>query len=239
MVAYNAKWTPQHDDAGFAAWLREQRPDLVGLFAPPLTLLARDPWLLEHYPHRVEPGPGARWPNVLLSRFPVRVDRIAQRSEETRRSFVARRSMTITLDDGSTLLFTGMRPPSPRTPGFWRASLREVRRDGRVLRDYIESTGAMVIVAGDFNSTPTGRVHHAFADASGLQAWTEPLGAGTWPSWAHPLVSLPIDRVWVSSGLRIRSAIVGPSFGSDHRPVVFEIELPVSAPAPPDNSRTD
>ena len=85
------------------------------------------------------------------------------------------------------------------------------------------ATGLPVIVAGDFNSAPTGSAHRVFGRSSGLGTWRTLLGRGTWPAWAPPALGLPIDRVWASGEVRLRAARVGPRFRSDHRPIVVDL----------------
>jgi len=229
IVTYNAKWVGPQPEDRFIDWLREQDADLVCLFDPPWSLVQRDEWLAETYPHRITPRQGMWWSIVLLSRHPLRPAEMAEHSEETKFSFIALRSVIATPNEGVEVVFTGMRPRSPRTREDWRRSLESVERDAHIFRDYVEDQGLPIILAADMNSTPTGRLHRTFAAISGLLTWGSPFGRGTWPSQAAPLISLPIDRVWTTPDVRIKSVVIGPRFSSDHRPVVVDVEIPQQA----------
>ena len=183
------------------------------------------PALPARYPHPVEPRRGHLWPILLLSKHPLRTVRLTATSPETRSSYVANSTAKVTLDDGRTILFTAMHPFSPRSRQAWNRSIEIVRRDGEILRAAHERYAEPVIVAGDFNSTPVGRSFREFARASGFRTSAWPVPA-TWPADAPRLLGVSIDHVWVSPGVSILSRRVGPSFNSDHRPVVVELLLP-------------
>jgi endonuclease/exonuclease/phosphatase (EEP) superfamily protein YafD len=85
------------------------------------------------------------------------------------------------------------------------------------------------IVAGDFNLTPHSPVYRRLLDQSGLR---ETLPVGKWsPTWRAGFwpLALRIDHVFVSPGLCVESAAVGPEFGSDHRPVSVRLRLPAAS----------
>lgn len=225
VVVYNAKWEGGPRDEAFLEWLREQEADLVCLMSPPWMRIPADSWLDNRYPHRVQPEPGRWWSIWLLSRAPLEFVTLSEDPRVTRRSFVATRSVVATFENETEVFFTGLHPNSPRTLESWRRSLRGTGREGAMLRRFRESRGLPMLAAGDFNSTPTGRLHGVFERASGLRPWTAPIGAGTWPSRAPAWLALPIDRVWMSEEFRVTGWRVGPRFGSDHRPVVVDVVL--------------
>jgi endonuclease/exonuclease/phosphatase (EEP) superfamily protein YafD len=45
----------------------------------------------------------------------------------------------------------------------------------------------------------------------------------SWPVWLPGPLRLPLDHVWVRGRLSLRSARLGPRFGSDHLPLIAEI----------------
>ncbi len=81
------------------------------------------------------------------------------------------------------------------------------------------------LLVGDFNATPWSRVMIDLK-ATGLKRvdcgapWTS-----TWRS-RRPLAGLPIDSAYVCSGIRAASCRVGPDIGSDHFPLIIDLELP-------------
>ena len=225
IVHYNAYGEHSRGDDAFVAWLRDQDADLVAINDAPWGWVRDYPYLQRVYPHRVEPSPGLEWPAILLSKHPARIEPLVPYAEETKFSFVARRSLLVSTPHGD-VLFTTMHPPSPRTSATWRRSLEIVSSDGPLIRRWHERTGVPVLLPGDFNSTTQGRVHRTFARLSGLASWAPLVFAGTWPSNLPTWISLPIDRMWASEGVRVIGMKVGPRFRSDHRPVVIDVALP-------------
>ena len=81
------------------------------------------------------------------------------------------------------------------------------------------------VVLGDFNATPWNDAFQAMRRECGLSA-----GSTRWwlPSWPDPLPGLlrvPIDHVLVGGDLTVVDARLGPSIGSDHRPVLATIRV--------------
>lgn len=236
VVHYNAHAQSSAGDAAFVAWLRAQDADLVCLIETPWSFSAMHPWVRERYPYRVEPTVQLAWPNLLLSKHPIEPLELEAGHPDHVFSFVARRSMVVTLPGGGRVLWTAMHPVSPRTRRSWQKALDETARDAGILARYRGSSGALpILITGDFNSSPTGRLHREFAQRTGLIGWSPVLGAGTWPSLAGRWLGVPIDRVWTSPELRVTRMEVGPRFASDHLAVVAW----VWAPAPDGGSRAE
>ncbi len=90
------------------------------------------------------------------------------------------------------------------------------------------SDAPALLLAGDLNSTTTSP-QHAFLRSAGLHESHSEAGSGlgnTWPD-AGLLAKLPgirIDHVYVNDRLRVVSSRVGPSIGSDHRPLVVRLQ---------------
>ncbi len=242
VVEFNALNVASANDDEFLAWLLEQNADLVALVDAPPSLIQRSETLQSRYPYRVSPQRGWHWPIVLLSRYPTRPVALAPTSKELTTSFVARRSVAVTLPNGAEVIFTAFHPYSPRNKAAWLRSLAIVDRDAEVLRNARERSGMPVIIAGDFNSTPTGRVFRSFAHQSGLRtARTKPIG--TWPTSRPRLLGVAIDHVFTSPDIVHLARRVGPSFRSDHRPIVVDLAVPAPAqsspPPPPDESPSE
>lgn len=115
---------------------------------------------------------------------------------------------------------------SPRSARRWRAGLEQLLMLADSVREIGEITGLPVVVAGDFNSPPTGLRARAFALRSGLVRAKPALAAGgTFPSWLPAWGGVAIDGVYASPGARVVSWRVIGSAGSDHRAVVVDLVL--------------
>jgi endonuclease/exonuclease/phosphatase (EEP) superfamily protein YafD len=116
----------------------------------------------------------------------------------------------------------------PGDPGM----LREQRVQFAWLCDSLRTitnspTPSAVILAGDFNSTPNSPQHAALRSAGMIESHAQ-AGQGTGHTWPDigPFTKLPgirIDHVYFSQQLRAVDSRVGPSIGSDHRPLVARL----------------
>lgn len=109
-------------------------------------------------------------------------------------------------------------PIGPRT---------SARRDAELagLAVLAQSEARPLVVLGDFNITPWSPHFRSFLDASGLSDCA--IGHGldpTWPSQILPL-GIRIDHCFASPHWHALDARVGPTVGSDHRPMLVELQL--------------
>src|SRR5262245_21747420 len=116
------------------------------------------------------------------------------------------------------LTIVGVHPSVPIIPLAQRA------RDetSRVAFARTREAGASALLVGDFNTTPwSPLVRDAAADERLRRAH---LGAAsTWASpW--PILGLPIDHAFAANDARI-SARVGPGIGSDHLPLLIDVQV--------------
>jgi endonuclease/exonuclease/phosphatase (EEP) superfamily protein YafD len=87
---------------------------------------------------------------------------------------------------------------------------------------YVRSRSHPLIVAGDFNLTPFSAKLNKFAIATGLRRHATLLAS--WPADKFRPVFL-IDHVFASSEFCSVQVAMGPSVGSDHRPVIADIGI--------------
>lgn len=228
VVSYNAHSNHSLGDDAFATWLLRQDADLVCIVDPPTNFPDDAPLIREAFPYAAAPQYGMDWPILWLSRTPLESVELVPYAEPTKFSVPARRTLRVTVNDGAEVLFTGMYPRSPRNYTYWRQSVRSVNVDSDVIRRWLaqRSPGSPpLIIAGDFNSTPTGRTHSIML-TSGLRPWSPAFGAGTFPSWLPRWAALPLDRVWASGDVQMSRWEIGPAFKSDHRPIVVDLLVP-------------
>ena len=227
VVTFNAHSNTSQGDTQFEHWLLRQDADLVCIVDPPTNYPETSPLVKEAFPFAAAPQYGMDWPILWLSRTPMESIELVPYAEETKFSVPARRTLRVKTTGGGEVLFTGMYPRSPRYYSYWKQSVQSVRVDAEVIRRWLADRGAdalPLIIAGDFNSTPTGRTH-SIMRTSGLKAFSPVLGAGTFPAMLPRWFSLPLDRVWVTDDVGIQRWAVGPDFKSDHRPVVVDLQV--------------
>jgi endonuclease/exonuclease/phosphatase (EEP) superfamily protein YafD len=82
-----------------------------------------------------------------------------------------------------------------------------------------------LILMGDFNSASWSQMQVAFRAATGLDNRGHYLPS--WPTFAWPLLRLPIDQIFVRGAPQVTEMQLGPSVGSDHLPIEAQI---VAAP---------
>lgn len=105
--------------------------------------------------------------------------------------------------------------------GPLRAAVADRAAAARVARLWAGNPAADLIVAGDFNTPPEGRVYaacwgdfrNAFSDA----------GVGWGQTKETRLFGSRIDHVLFARPWRCQAAWVGPAMGSDHRPLVADL----------------
>ncbi|HYE63546.1 MAG TPA: endonuclease/exonuclease/phosphatase family protein [Phycisphaerales bacterium] len=113
------------------------------------------------------------------------------------------------------------------TPPASLRLLQEQLRYFEWLDDFIGAERRPVILVGDFNSTASTTQFGPLRRA-GYRSTHELAGSGrgsTWvdTTWLRHLPGVRIDHIWVSPGLTCERAEVGPSIGSDHRPIIAKV----------------
>lgn len=78
------------------------------------------------------------------------------------------------------------------------------------------------IIAGDFNATPWSSAFQGLAQRGYYRSLNL---FPTWPTKLRGIIGIPIDQVLASSHWQLRSTRIGPHIGSDHYPVIVELNL--------------
>jgi endonuclease/exonuclease/phosphatase (EEP) superfamily protein YafD len=108
---------------------------------------------------------------------------------------------------------------------FEHESARLGRLTFLALTRALENEALPVILAGDFNATPSSWRMVRLREL-GLRSAIELAGSGrgaTWPAWAPGWAGVAIDHIMIGPELACRSVQIGEPMGSDHRPLVAEI----------------
>ena len=94
------------------------------------------------------------------------------------------------------------------------------------LPDLLKDKSLEQIILGDFNATPWSPRFFDFLSQAGLA--DSRLGFGvhaSWPSGLPAALRIPIDHCLVSKNIRVVRHELGPSVGSDHLPVIVDLEI--------------
>lgn len=116
-----------------------------------------------------------------------------------------------------------------------RAGYRQQAQELVALPKILKDKSLDRIVLGDFNSTPWNPAFFDFLSQAGLSE--SRLGFGVQPSWPSSLpvaLRIPIDHCLVSKNVRVVRHKIGPPVGSDHLPVIVDLE--VRRPIPENDS---
>jgi endonuclease/exonuclease/phosphatase (EEP) superfamily protein YafD len=199
----------------FLDWLAKHPADLV-VVQEVTAAWARDLARLPAYPYRLLLAREDPYGIGVLSRWPL--DRVGPMdyAGDGLPSIAGQVVLA-----GQPLRFLGLHTHWPITPRLARARDRSL---DVAARSIAAGTGPAVVL-GDLNATPYSPIYANFLEASGMSdaaqgsRWQPTWMAGFWP------LALRIDHVFVSSGLCVLRAEVGPAIGSDHRPVLARLRF--------------
>ncbi len=106
-----------------------------------------------------------------------------------------------------------------------RAGLRDAQLG--FAADWAAAREGPIFVVGDFNATPWSWPFRNLIDQAELK--NSQIGFGlhlSFPATSNVLLRVPIDHLVHSEELIVRDRRLGPSLGSDHFPLVVDLELP-------------
>ncbi len=94
----------------------------------------------------------------------------------------------------------------------------------RQLANCLRSNQEPTILLGDLNTVPWSSELARFKRTANLK--DARVGYGLMPTCTvKRLLGVPIDYCLVSPQIRVKNVTIGPSFGSDHLPLLFELEI--------------
>jgi endonuclease/exonuclease/phosphatase (EEP) superfamily protein YafD len=171
--------------------------------------------LRQRYPHgRVIPQRGS-FGIALLSRYPL------AELEQINFGLSGMPTLTAIIEDVDVRIIA-THPPPPIGSGF------AGRRDQQLadIAKFTADSPRPVIVAGDLNATPWSTAFRQLTTVGKLR--DSSLGYGLHPTWPTlgSVSVLPIDHVLITPTLGVRDREVGPTLGSDHRPVITDVIVP-------------
>jgi len=219
----------------FGALLDKERPDVVVLTEMHETFDRRMAPLLESYPYKLvgRSGPGYFHEINIYSRWPF------ASVQTTRVSALQLPVISVGLcppsgERGVCLQVVALHAMAPFGDG---AKIRDQQLDAAA-RAAAGQLGP-VLVIGDMNMTPWSPTFRRLLDSTRLKDASLRRGiAPTWAprSWSErvraftqdiaPLVGLPIDHALVSGDIAVRDSRIGAAVGSDHWPIIVDLQLP-------------
>lgn len=173
--------------------------------------------VIQAYPYHVEKGSfgGPEIGFVFLSKMPVLNNHVTQLSQVC--NFILEATIEI---NQKPVIFYGVHSQRPDSRNY-------LERKNQLLQlaRHIKEQSLPVIVAGDFNTTPYSPIFRAFINITGLTDSREGFGwQPSWPTYFPPLW-IPIDHVLVTPDIQVRKRTTGSFIGSDHYPVIAELNL--------------
>ncbi|HEX7080922.1 MAG TPA: endonuclease/exonuclease/phosphatase family protein [Gammaproteobacteria bacterium] len=174
--------------------------------------------LFRLYPHRVLRPAGGAFGVGLLSRYPLEAAHAFELG-----STHAVDARVLSPQGAFRLIGVHLRPPT--APGW--AAERERQLDAlAALRARIHEP---LVVAGDFNLTPYSPYFADWTAETGLRDARRAFGLGlSWPTFL-PILGIPIDHCVVSKEVTVVGFKRLPAFGSDHYPILIELQTGSSA----------
>jgi len=208
------------DNKQFIAFLdlvRAENPDLIFMQE------VRSPWekiiekIRADYPHGLMKGfDGVGGKIVALSRLPL------SKAEDAGIGDYNGPSLQLSLEHGGQtihILTAHSLPPTDK--------LNLQRRDEHfdIIADRMNSLPNPKIVIGDLNVTMWSPGYKRLIERTGLINSRKGFGvAPTWPTFL-PMAGIPIDHCLVSKDIRVVNTRTGPHIGSDHLPLIVDLEI--------------
>lgn len=211
--------------ADFVAFLRSENPDVVvlqettGAWQDAIAASG----LFPYQSSRILP---ARDHMKVFSRRPILTETpLTQTSGEGRR---LKQPLRLTIDTGAQpLVLYAIHPDTPRSLRQWHDRNDYLALTANSIRNDPKTSD--IIVAGDWNTPLWSPYYRDFLGDSGLMSTAHTLlPAITRFSLRlsrYLFIGAPIDHVAVSPGVSLRSWRTAPEFGSNHLPVVVELEI--------------
>jgi endonuclease/exonuclease/phosphatase (EEP) superfamily protein YafD len=216
LVTFNA-WFRNENLGPLVKFLRATDADVVILQEVDVASIEGLAKQLTALPHHTV-TPFVRHGVAVFSRWPLQTEHLQLPGSVTRisRSSVRWRDATLTVF-GAHLSWPLSKAKAAARAAELHALAERARRES-----------APVLLAGDFNLTPWSRYFERFVAQSGLKDCALGQGVpGSWPAQAMP-ARIRIDHCFASDHWQVHRVVVGPSLGSDHLPIIADLELVAS-----------
>ncbi len=124
--------------------------------------------------------------------------------------------------DNRRIHLLGTHPLPPGSAAYARLRNEQYRQ----IAAHVQNRSHPTVVFGDLNATPWSPYFADLLRDGGLQDSSQGLGLfGSWPAWL-PFGRIPLDHCLVSPSIQVVGKRLGPSIGSDHLPLVVDLQMP-------------
>ena len=196
--------------------ISDEQPDFVVLLEVNERWFNRLAPLRDQYPHLEKRVRSDNFGIAVFSRLPLEETRVVEFGGSRLPSIVSRLRINGT---AATMIATHPLPPI----GTRYAATRDSHM--QALAEFVSERDGHVAVMGDLNNTPWSPCFADLLNKSGLKdsRW----GRGILPTWPgkYSRFGIPIDHILVSPGIGVTDLRVGDSIGSDHRPMIAELQF--------------
>ena len=211
-------WDMNRDFHRLATYMRDSGAAVIGIeeYSREADSAFTKEGLWKEFPYRVAKPSCDRSPEIaLLSRYPLSNVRPVVTSAEHDLSLIA----DCTIGDRKfTVVVAHPRPPVGAH--LYKRSCLEFRTIASLRPTMLPET----ILLGDLNTTQFSWQFDDFIKRMGLLDARR--GHGPSPTWMTWLPVLPIDAILVSPDIQVRHFEIAAPTGSDHRPLMADLELP-------------
>lgn len=197
-------------------FLRRTEADVI------LLMEVNDRWLADlaalqtSYPYQLKAAREDNFGIALFSRIPLTNTSVLELGEAEIPTLTAEIEL-----GGQKIFLLGTHPLPPGSA-----------ENSRLRNEQLEKIAATVcsqslpaIVIGDLNCTPWSPYFSRLLAAGGLKNTSQGLGVfNSWPA-TLAIVGIPIDHCLVSRSIRVIQKELGPHVGSDHLPVIVNLQL--------------
>lgn len=202
--------------------LKKERPDFFVLLEVSVEWMRALQSLRKTYPYELRVPLNNNFGIALMSRLPVHNLRKTTFSKWGEPSLVG----DIQLGK-KRLHVVGTHPVPPVGGRLMQARNDHMKRAGK----YIGQIKGPKLLMGDLNCSPWSPYMGDLLQSGELFEARKGFGIG--PTWLLqiPIFSIPIDHILLSKGIKVVDFHVGPSIGSDHRPVFATFLWPSPVPS--------
>jgi endonuclease/exonuclease/phosphatase (EEP) superfamily protein YafD len=197
--------------------VREAHPDVIVMQEFTLDWLEHTAGFISDYPYyKAVPRPlGAGM--AIFSRYPLEEATVLSVGSPPHLAILAKANV-----NGIMVSILSLHPPLPLSSDRFLNRNRQFKEAASIVR----ATKGPWLLVGDLNTTMWSPYFKDLLRESGLR--DARLGFGLKPSWPMPLAAflqLPIDHCLVSSEVSVEGIRTGGRTGSDHRPLLVDVQL--------------